>query len=1576
MEVPEIEHLKKDITSRLRSGIAIDSVTQCIDELVTNSIDAGASCIAVRINIGILRFQVVDNGSGLTEDQLSTICERYQTSKCNKLSDLERLEKFGFRGEALASLRDLSSILEIESRTKTSSKTFVRVFSDSNDKVFQGKERASQGTTVTVHSLFHNLPVRQKRIIDTLEVESIRYRLAAIALIHPKISFSLRDDSTNSVILQTRRTGSTKRSFASIFSDKKANCLKEVKYSSGDFSIEGLIGTEGHHNKTLQFMYVNGRLVLKTRFHKLVNSLFGKSLIAAKRSWQMSDKLPQSNTNSPGRTSDQYGIFVLDINCPLADYEITLDPRKTLVEFKDWEIVIKCCSQLINDFLIRENLTMAIEGVTTDSNKAEEVKSSPTSKYDLHKNFAYCSGVERYGKEISTSSCASTLESLKVKRPSTYHVPISELTDIINTKDSPYKTDETENQDSQLEHWKDISSKSISGINPIPDSDLNVVEDHRNVHFTPVNVRTSSKEFFQTSSSQASSSGTETATETIPSPGNDSSQNSSTRYDIDRTKKEERSALSLRANGKQMVKELELLEGDGHPSELPDSCSISSVASVSCNISPSLPPEAPSASKQHNRKTFQQLSGRYLLDDLDKLEGDSQNSIEEKMNSDELSSIKEVHKSPKHMITNYTNSLQLFKQNACCNLSSQPLLTLKLKQQKKTDGTCAETVLPERFLKRGFHEEEEDFVHDSRPTQLAFDKLLMMKKSLKTRHDSRKEDENNSKQVMSLRKLQEYKRKVPHQSIIKNHSSSYDRSSVQQKSVLVNSNQDNENSRFFTPSQSFNFCDKPIVENVTSTKSLQLLQTTHNRPYQISKKVQHGKSNDAQNNNNDFMTSSQFMNTAHKLIGRERNDKKEPECNDTLLIDNDKQQMESVEPMVLEEENSNECIVTKDSQPHSDTNQDSEPFIGRSPKVSFKSGLQTQQSVTIPTKDFEKTSNLKLVDRTEEPFSRPDGKDYMQQDLSDKDIQIIGSTSPICISDSSDSPVYVTGDDMLVCRWNSVDENQSDAVHLEVEDFSASGKTLLTPGESDNQNVIQHISAYSKEEGSHLKNFDNENIINGKVTAEAQSSSSTITTDTNIEQELIFETETDPNAFNPDKSNTTKEPGTENKSSESDPIASAESSTSVHNVVEGNTGWLCHFDQRLGKKVYVNKTSGNSQFVEPVQDDPSSIKDMTKAHRFLTHNATPFLPRTKKQRHTFNPHGITAEDEDAKNTTNTVLENMVDVHLNELEGDVACKWKDPADLSISASSDMGRLMTNCDTGLTHLATKEKDVLNICIGNAKSTAVRVNSAMHQYNFTKEMLSDVEVLGQLDNKFIACLMASQGTSCKPNLLVLVDQHAAHERVRLERLTADNIKNDNDEQIDGLSNTKLKSSSICPPITIPLSSDELRLVRGFRDKFTEIGLQLKSIDEDSVRVSSVPACFVEHDVSEMRHGRKPVADTVVETLIKEQLTLWTQTLGAAGTLPKTVTKVLNSQACHGAIKFGDALTLSACKNLIGDLAHCDLPFQCAHGRPSLMPILDFNLMRSVSDSEPPRKPSLWKLNRTLHCENETLITNDKPD
>ena len=378
-----IRALDEDVRSLLRSGIAISSLTQCIDELVLNSLDASATCITVRVNIPSLQVQVSDNGTGISRDSLNALGTRYATSKCHSLNDLNDIKSYGFRGEALASIRDIAGSLEIVTRHKASYKTYCKTFA--SDKALDITEscipRSGVGTTVTVYDLFFSLPVRRKLVSDVLDFERIRQRVASIALINPGVSFSLFNDATGQKSLQTRKSQSITSTFSQLFGNLKAKSLQELSLECGDLGISGYVGLQTHHSKHLQFVYINGRLLMKTRIHKLINQILNRSSLIKKPSLSMNDNDESSTTKSPPKQGcDKYGIYVLSLTCSVINYDITLEPSKTLVEFEDWDSVLELVKKCIESFLVKANLLLSAD---TTEDLIESLDSSSDSQIDL-----------------------------------------------------------------------------------------------------------------------------------------------------------------------------------------------------------------------------------------------------------------------------------------------------------------------------------------------------------------------------------------------------------------------------------------------------------------------------------------------------------------------------------------------------------------------------------------------------------------------------------------------------------------------------------------------------------------------------------------------------------------------------------------------------------------------------------------------------------------------------------------------------------------------------------------------------------------------------------------------------------------------------------------------------------------------------------------------------------------------------------------------------------------------------------------------------------------------------------------
>nr|XP_053645489.1 uncharacterized protein LOC128697688 [Cherax quadricarinatus] len=395
-----------------------------------------------------IRIQIVDNGDGVHHGDLKYLGTRHATSKCHSLVDLNSsLSYYGFRGEALASIVDMAAIVDVTTKPRGSTKTYTKLFTYGTEKSVSIAEtpRPSTGTTLTVQDFMYNMPVRRKIIKEAIDIESIRKRLESFALMHPKVSFSLRNDKARTVIMQTSKSSGTMSTFLQLFGSEKARALGEIMHTVDQFTVSGYISTQPHLTKALQFVYVNKRVVLKTKIHKMLNWLLARSSIISTR-LHPSSSGSGKNPSSPAKGMNLYGIFVINIECPYSEYDICLEPTKTLVEFKDWDKLLLCVEETVIKFIQEENLTISIDERYRRSGKDQEVdeegslpmtQSSP-SLLDMF-SLKRCGGEsnvtggvcqEKYGQNLCTQDNLLAIHSLPVKRAKkNYDVEMFDKTD-------------------------------------------------------------------------------------------------------------------------------------------------------------------------------------------------------------------------------------------------------------------------------------------------------------------------------------------------------------------------------------------------------------------------------------------------------------------------------------------------------------------------------------------------------------------------------------------------------------------------------------------------------------------------------------------------------------------------------------------------------------------------------------------------------------------------------------------------------------------------------------------------------------------------------------------------------------------------------------------------------------------------------------------------------------------------------------------------------------------------------------------------------------------------------------------
>ncbi|KAJ7682423.1 hypothetical protein DFH06DRAFT_1161036 [Mycena polygramma] len=272
------------------------------------------------------------------------------------------------------------------------------------------------------------------------------------------------------------------------------------------------------------------------------------------------------------------------------------------------------------------------------------------------------------------------------------------------------------------------------------------------------------------------------------------------------------------------------------------------------------------------------------------------------------------------------------------------------------------------------------------------------------------------------------------------------------------------------------------------------------------------------------------------------------------------------------------------------------------------------------------------------------------------------------------------------------------------------------------------------------------------------------------------------------------------------------------------------------------------------------------------------------------------------------------------------------------------------------------------------------------FRKDDLRKAQVINQVDCKFIACLIddSSSASASSTRTLVLVDQHAADERVRVEKFLKELCLGYLSSVNAGPTKDLLRRRDLSPPVPSLLTRQEVRQLcdpstrRAFEHwgfHFIDPAVDFSSNPEQGVEAGSssgysqvfvqcIPEVIADKLLSddELRDFIKAfLAKVEDDPPPNEPEAAGNETddefswLRALRWCPQQLLDLVNSKACRGAIMFNDSLTHVQCEKLIEQLCETAFPFQCAHGRPSLVPLIDLGV-----DTARKRRSCRWsKLN-----------------
>lgn len=324
--------------NKIAAGEVIERPASVVKELVENSIDAGATNITVEIqNGGISKIRIIDNGSGMSKDDLEFAFERHATSKIRKAADLENVKSMGFRGEALASI---AAIAHVELVSKTEDDNIGHKIVVEGGKILEIEDSASQkGTTITVSNLFFNTPVRYKFLKkDFTEAGYIEDAVTRIAIANPNIAIKLING--NKTIIQTNGNGDLKTVIYTIYGKEIAEGLLEVNYEYEGIKVTGAIGKPeiARNNRSYQMFFVNKRYIKDKTLSAGVEQAF-KGLIPI----------------------GKYGVVVLNIEIEPNKIDVNVHPTKLEIRFQEEQKVFKAIYHSVKDTLLKGDLVKEVE---------------------------------------------------------------------------------------------------------------------------------------------------------------------------------------------------------------------------------------------------------------------------------------------------------------------------------------------------------------------------------------------------------------------------------------------------------------------------------------------------------------------------------------------------------------------------------------------------------------------------------------------------------------------------------------------------------------------------------------------------------------------------------------------------------------------------------------------------------------------------------------------------------------------------------------------------------------------------------------------------------------------------------------------------------------------------------------------------------------------------------------------------------------------------------------------------------------------------------------------------------------
>ena len=371
----KINILSAELSNKIAAGEVVERPYSVVKELVENSIDAGSTNIKVIIKeFGIQQIRIIDNGSGISNDDLARAFLRHATSKISADYDLFHIETLGFRGEALASISSVSRVTIKSCAGEAQGKMLVL---EGGKVVSEEYYAPIKGTDLSVENLFYNTPARLKYLRNPhTEQANITNIIHKFALSYPSVAFELHVDGK--ITFKTYGDGDVHKILSKIYNMGVARNMIEFSGSNDDYKVFGYISVpeETRASKNYINIFINGRYIKNYGIQNAIIDAYGTLLMI-----------------------NRYPLCVINIEMDSILLDVNVHPTKQEVRLSKEAELIRLIKEVIAERL--SNYTYIPQGMNNVLTKKEKAKIEKINFLDeLDNKFGNVENENRFSGEL------------------------------------------------------------------------------------------------------------------------------------------------------------------------------------------------------------------------------------------------------------------------------------------------------------------------------------------------------------------------------------------------------------------------------------------------------------------------------------------------------------------------------------------------------------------------------------------------------------------------------------------------------------------------------------------------------------------------------------------------------------------------------------------------------------------------------------------------------------------------------------------------------------------------------------------------------------------------------------------------------------------------------------------------------------------------------------------------------------------------------------------------------------------------------------------------------------------------